>query len=128
MRLLLDTCTFLWLTVGSTRLTDAAKSAIRNPENDVYLSAASAWGIAVKWRLGKLKLDRRPEAFIAAERERHGVEELPIRESAALLSASLPDVHRDPFDRMLVSQAIDGGLSIVSPDPAFDGYPVKLLW
>lgn len=128
MRLLLDTCTFLWLTGDSARLSEPARRAIRDPENEVYLSAASAWEIAVKWRLGKLTLDRRPEAFVSAERERHGVTELPIRESATLLSASLPDVHRDPFDRMLVSQAIDGGLSIVSPDPAFDGYPVKLLW
>lgn len=128
MILLLDTCTFLWMISGDARLSSRAATAIVSPDNEVYLSAASTWEIAVKYSLGKLELPEEPAEYIPRQRERHGVEPLAIGEGATLLSARLPDVHRDPFDRMLVCQALDLNLTLVSPDPVLRKYPVKVMW
>jgi PIN domain nuclease of toxin-antitoxin system len=126
--LLLDTCTFLWVLSGDARLSARAAQAFSDPENDVFLSAASAWEISIKVALGKLELPEHPADYIPAQRERHGIEPLPIGEGAALLSARLPEIHRDPFDRILVCQALDLGMTLVSPDPILRKYPVKILW
>jgi PIN domain nuclease of toxin-antitoxin system len=128
MRLLLDTCTFLWIVGGDPALSPGAREAFVAPESEVFLSAASAWEIAVKHRLGKLPLPARPEAFVPAQRSAHGIEPLPVDEEAALHVAKLPDLHRDPFDRMLVAQAIVGGLVLVTPDEPIRQYPVRTLW
>jgi PIN domain nuclease of toxin-antitoxin system len=128
VRLLLDTCTFLWIVGGDAALSGRAREAFVDPENEVFLSAASAWEIAVKSRLGKLPLPAPPESFVPAQRTAHGIEPLPVDEEAALHIAKLPDLHRDPFDRMLVAQAIVGGLVLVTPDDAIRPYPVRTLW
>jgi PIN domain nuclease of toxin-antitoxin system len=128
VRLLLDTCTFLWIVGGEAALSDRAREAFVDPESEVFLSAASAWEIAVKHRLGKLPLPAPPETFVPAQRAAHGIEPLPVDEEAALHVAKLPDLHRDPFDRMLVAQAIVGGLVVVTPDDAIRQYPVRTLW
>jgi PIN domain nuclease of toxin-antitoxin system len=94
----------------------------------VYLSAISAWEIAIKNALGKLPLPRPAATFVPQERERHRVEALPLTEEAVLVVARLPDLHRDPFDRMLVCQAIMGGLTLLTPDPLISQYPVPTLW
>jgi len=128
MQILLDTCTFLWMISGDGQLSKRAERAICDPENEVFLSAASCWEIAVKYSLGKLALPDAPAEYIPQQRDRHGVEPLTIGEGAALIYASLPDVHRDPFDRILVCQALDLGLILASPDPVLRKYPAKLLW
>lgn len=128
MRLLLDTCTFLWMVSDPARLSPAAAGAVVDPDNDVLLSAVSAWEIGVKHELGKLALDRPPERYVPEERARHGVEALALDEDATLHVHRLPAVHRDPFDRMLVCQALAAGLVIVTPDPRIARYPARVLW
>jgi PIN domain nuclease of toxin-antitoxin system len=128
VRLLLDTCTFLWIVGGDKALSARAREAFADPDSEVFLSAASAWEIAVKHRLGKLPLPTPPEDFVPTQRVAHGIEPLPVDEEAALHVAKLPDLHRDPFDRMLVAQAIAGGLVLVTPDDPIRQYPVRVLW
>ena len=127
MRLLLDTCTFLWLAGGSS-LSDEAAAAIRDPSNDVFLSAVSVWEIATKHRAGRLPLPEPPERLIPTERRLRGVAALAFDEASALQVMRLPLLHRDPFDRMLISQTIALGLAIVTPDPLISQYPVRVIW
>ena len=127
MRLLLDTCTFLWL-AGGGPLSAAAAAAIRDPSNDVLLSAVSAWEIASKHKAGRLPLPEPPDKLIPVERRLRGVEALAFDEDSALQVLRLPPLHRDPFDRMLISQAIAHGLAIVTPDPLVTQYPVRVIW
>lgn len=128
MKVLLDTCAFLWIAAGDSALSRRARDAFSDPDNDVYLSAASAWEIAIKNLLGKLPLPRAAAVFVPEERARHEIQPLPIGEDAALASSRLPDLHRDPFDRMLVAQAIMGGLTLLTPDPLIAQYPVPTFW
>ena len=128
MRLLLDTCTFLWIVGGSKELSSRAREAFADPANEAFLSAASAWEVAVKHRLGKLPLPAPPEEFVPAQRAAHGIETLPVDEESALHVSKLPDLHRDPFDRMLVAQAIVGGLVLLTPDDDIRKYPARTLW
>jgi PIN domain nuclease of toxin-antitoxin system len=127
VRLLLDTCTFLWL-VGGGPLPVAAATAIRIPSNDLLLSAVSVWEIAVKYRAGKLLLPEPPDRLIPARCRTRGITSLDFDEESALQVLRLPLLHRDPFDRMLISQAIAHGLAIVTPDPAISQYPVRVIW
>jgi PIN domain nuclease of toxin-antitoxin system len=128
LKLLLDTCTFLWVLGGSDALSPTARALITDPDNDVYLSAASTWEIAIKHALGRLPLPAAPERFVPAERIRHRIETLCVDEAASLHVHRLPPLHRDPFDRMIVSQAIVGGLTILTPDEAIAQYPAPVLW
>ena len=128
MRLLLDTCTFLWIVGGATELSPRAREAFADPTNEAFLSAASAWEIAVKHRLGRLPLPAPPVEFVPAQRTAHGIEPLPVDEESALHVAKLPDLHRDPFDRMLVAQSLVGGLVLLTPDDPIRQYPVRTLW
>jgi len=128
VRLLLDTCTFLWIAAGSNELSDPARAAYANPANDVFLSAVSAWEIAMNNALGRLPLPEAPVRYIPAVRSRHGISPLALDEEAALQLPKLPRLHTDPYDRMLVCQAIAHGLDVVTPDPAITQYPVRTLW
>ena len=128
MKLLLDTCTFLWLAVGSDALSRNAINTFTEPENDVYLSAVSAWEINVKYKIGKLPLPLPPDKFIPRERERHFISPLALSEQDTLHLNKLPTPHNDPFDRMLVCQAIEHSLTILTPDPLITQYPVRSFW
>lgn len=128
MRILLDTCTFLWLITDDTALSASARNAFVDPDNEVYLSAVSVWEIAVKHRLGKLPLPTSPERFIPNQRERHGIAPLPLEERAILYVSKLPLLHRDPFDRALVCQAIHHELTLLTPDPLITQYAVRTAW
>lgn len=127
MTLLLDACTFLWL-AGGAELSPRASAAIRDPSNEALLSAVSVWEIVTKYRAGRLPLPEPPDTLIPAERALRGIDELPFDGDSALYGLRLPPLHKDPFDRMLVSQAISGGLTIVTPDPLIGQYPVRVLW
>ncbi len=127
MRLLLDACTFLWIVSGE-RIPDAAAAAYRDPSNEVYLSAASVWEITIKYQAGRLPLPEPPHTLIPAERRMRGIASLPVDEDAVYQLPKLPQLHRDPFDRILVCQAIAGSLAIVTPDPLIHQYPVRVLW
>ena len=128
MRLLLDTCTFLWVTRGDPQLSSDAANLFRDPANEVFLSAVSAWEIAVKHQLGKLPLPDVPTLYVPRERKRHGIDPLPIEEADTLMLERLPQVHADPFDRLLVCQAIQRGLTLLTPDPYIHRYPVAVCW
>lgn len=128
MRLLLDTCTFLWLAADDPQLSEEARVHCRDPGNEVYLSALSAWEIAIKHRLGRLPLPEPPPQYVASRRAWLQVLPLAFDEAAAAHDALLPPLHRDPFDRGLVSQAILNGMTIVTPDPAITRYPAPTLW
>jgi len=126
MSFLLDTCTVLWLARGDSQIPVRVRTAIASAE--VWISAASAWEIAIKHAMGRLPLPVAVNDFVRGIRERYQFKTLPIDEESALLVAKLPPLHRDPFDRMLVSQAIVHGLTIVTPDPAVTAYPVVTIW
>jgi PIN domain nuclease of toxin-antitoxin system len=128
VRLLLDTCTFLWIVTDAPELSAEVRALAVDPRNDIFVSAASAWEIAVKWRRGRLWLAQPPERFVPAQRSAHGLEDLPIDEASALHVTRLPDLHQDPFDRMLVSQAIVHGLVIATPDEMIARYPARTMW
>jgi PIN domain nuclease of toxin-antitoxin system len=126
VKVLLDTCTFIWLMTGERRLPERVRAALA--ASDVLLSAASAWEIAIKYSRGTLRLIEPPEFFLRAARERYGIRSLPIDEESAVHVRKLPPLHADPFDRMLVSQAIVHGLTIVTPDPLVTQYPARTMW
>ena len=128
MKLLLDTSVFLWYIAGSRRLPTDIAAAVRAPENEVCLSVVSLWEILIKHNLGRLPLPEPAATYIPRQRERHCIESLPLVESAITHLAKLPDRHADPFDRMLICQAIEHDLTLVSSDRAIHAYPVRVLW
>ena len=128
MKLLLDTCTFLWIILNSPQLSNRARELFADPSNEVYLSVVSTWEIALKYALGRLPLPDSPDRFIPVQRRRHSIESLALEEVATLHLPKVPDLHRDPFDRMLVSQALVHGLVILTPDNLITQYPVLTEW
>lgn len=128
MKLLLDTCTFLWIAQGSRELSDAAKALFRDPANEVFMSAVSSWEIAVKHSLGRLKLPQPPWACIPTWRDDHGIATLALGEEETLYEGRLPKLHQDPFDRMLICQSIVHELTILTPDLLIRQYPVRTVW
>lgn len=128
MRLLLDTCAFLWFQADSPHLSSLARAEILDPANDVYLSAVSVWEIARKYAQGKIALPAHPATLIPAVRKESGIETLSLTEADALAAGKLQLFHKDPFDRMLIAQALMGGLVIVTADRAFEPYPVRVIW
>ena len=128
MKVLVDTCTFLWMADDAPELSTQARAIVTDPDNEVYLSAASVWEIAIKYALGKLSLPEPPRQFVPAQRTLLALTALPIEEAAVLALDRLPTLHRDPFDRVLICQALTHGLVIVSPDPQIQQYPISTLW
>ena len=127
MRLLLDTSVFLWYLSGDSRLAAGVGEAIRSPDNEVWLSVVSFWEILVKHQLGRLPLPEAPHSYVSNRRARHGIESLALDEEALVHLPKLPEIHRDPFDRMLVCQAIEHEMSLVTSDDKLRAYPVKLF-
>jgi PIN domain nuclease of toxin-antitoxin system len=128
VRLLLDTHALLWWLAGDQALSDAAREAIADADNEIFVSAASAWEIATKYRLGRL-----PGAAVIAADIAGGVAiqdfiELPINIRDGQTAGGLPAIHKDPFDRMLIAQAVTANMAIVSNEALFDGYAVARLW
>jgi len=127
VQLLLDTHALLWWLAGDRRLSATARRAIENDDNSVFVSAASAWEISTKHRLGKLDAAAvvgRLGALLTSQ----GFEPLDMTVNHAERAGALPGEHRDPFDRMLAAQAQAENLTLISNDAAFDGYGVTLLW
>ncbi len=127
MRLLLDTHVFLWYITADPKLPATFRVASQDPANEVYLSVASVWEAVIKYHLGKLPLPAPPADFLPRQREAHGIASLPIDEGAMSHLAGLSPLHRDPFDRLLVAQALQHGLTIATVDPDIAAYPVPLL-
>jgi len=123
MRLLLDTHIFLWYIANDKRLTPAWSQAIRDLDNEVYLSVVSLWEAIIKYTTGKLLLPEAPETYIPRLREYHQIISLPVEEVDVAQVAALPLLHGDPFDRLLIGQAIQHGLTLVTVDAAICAYP-----
>ena len=128
MRALLDTHAFVWWIADSKRLSETARGAMADDTNEIFVSAASAWEIASKYRLGKLPGGEALAVDVAGTIRRQGFEELAISVADAERAGRLPGPHRDPFDRMLIAQALARDLPVVSTDAVFDGYGVNRLW
>ena len=128
MRALLDTHAFLWWVADSKRLSAIAHRAIADETNNIVVSAASAWEIAAKFRLGRLPEGEAAAVDVAGSVASQGFGELTISVADAERAGRLPGPHRDPFDRMLIAQALARDLVIVSIDTAFDRYGVNRLW
>ena len=128
MKLLLDTCAFLWFLADSPQLSVVARNHILDSGNEVFLSAVSAWEIARKYAQGGIVFPSHPSILIPAARRNSGIESLALTEADALAAEKLELFHKDPFDRMLIAQALMGGLAIVTSDRAFERYPVRVIW
>lgn len=128
MNLLLDTATFLWWVTDDPALSQRAEELIRDPSRRVFLSPVSIWEIVLKHTLGRLPLPEDPTALLPGIRAEHGIEELPLTEGAVLQLTRLPALHKDPFDRMLLCQAIQDGLLLVTPDEQLWRYPLRTAW
>jgi PIN domain nuclease of toxin-antitoxin system len=128
MKILLDSCSFLWITGDSARLSKKAVEAFRNPSNDVFLSAVSIWEISLKYALGQIEFPSPLPDFIPRVRQEYGIHFIPLEETVALRLPDLPMIHKDPFDRMLICQAKADGMTILTPDVHIRKYDVKTLW
>jgi len=128
LNLLLDTCTFLWLSVEPEKLSSRAKEVIESSNSHVYLSTVSVWEIVVKHMQGRLPMPEDPAVLVPKLREQQAIESLRLSEAAALAGLKLPRLHGDPFDRMLICQAITDQLVIVTPDPQIRQYPIRVEW
>lgn len=128
MQILLDTHAFLWWVENDSQLSTVAKEIIADGENDIYFSAASGWEIAIKSQIGKLKISDDLEQFIAAEVSENNFKVLPINLRHTLHVHTLPLLHRDPFDRILVAQSRIERLSILTIDPLISQYRVETVW
>jgi PIN domain nuclease of toxin-antitoxin system len=127
---LLDTHTFLWAVTDPSRLSARARSVIEAVEHEVLLSVASVWEMAIKAAIGRLALPGFSDlgAFVNTQMRETGFGVLPVRLEHALRVGSLRQLHRDPFDRLLVAQAQVEGLTLVTRDPRLSGYEVETLW
>lgn len=130
MRLLLDSCTFLWLIWDEPELSHEARTRIADPRNEVYLSSIALWEILLKHQAGRLTLAKPidPARHYIEQREAHRIAPLPLTEEAVAQMIKLPPLHRDPFDRILICQAIAHGLVVCTPDRAIQQYPVRTVW
>lgn len=128
MRLLLDTHVFLWWVEDAPELSGKARKGLADPAHEVFLSLASCWEMAIKLSLGKLKVARPLERFIPEQLTANGFRQLNIELRHVVRVAHLPFHHRDPFDRLLVAQALEEGVTLVSADPVFKTYGVRRLW
>ncbi len=128
MKLLLDTHTFIWWDSKPDNLSSQALALCQNRANIVLLSVASVWEMQIKLRLGKLSLNLPLAEVIESQRHTNNIEVLPVTLDHVLALDGLPSHHKDPFDRLLIAQANVEDAVLISGDPVFKGYPVKLLW
>ena len=127
MKFLLDTHVFIWFIRGDDRLSPRVLDVLRNPEDEFLVSVVSMWEAIVKARLGKLVLPTPYGPFLTDQREKHLLSSLPLDESSLVPLDTLPHIHRDPFDRMLLCQAIHHDLTLITVDKVLARYPVRVL-
>ncbi len=128
MRLLLDTHALLWALAEPRKLSSRARRALEAPANDLLWSAAGTWELAILVALGRVSFDEPLATFLPGALQRLGVRSLPIEDAHAIRVAHLPPIHRDPFDRMLVAQALVEDLTLVTKDPQIRRYGARTLW
>ena len=128
MKLLLDTHVFLWLIENNKRLSDRYRQAIQNPNNEKYLSVVSVWECTIKYQVGKLKFPSSPEIYLPTQRREHLIKSLIVDENSVAQLISLPLAHKDPFDRLIMAQALQHDLVIMTEDKAILAYrEIKFL-
>lgn len=128
MKLLLDTCTFLWMIDSVENLSPVAREKLEDRGNEIVLHQASAWEIQLKHQTGKLHLKKDPAEMIREGLQKHEVAYQTLRDAEIWHLAKLPDHHRDPFDRILISAALCHGMKLVTPDSRIQSYPVPVIW
>lgn len=128
MKILLDTQAFLWLIADAPSASKRAKKIFLDEKNEFLLSLASSWEIAIKISIGKLTLQQSLEKFLPTQLQENGITQLDISFRHVAKVVMLPFYHRDPFDRLIISQAMEEDIPILSSDVAFDKYEVKRLW
>lgn len=128
MKLLLDTHIFIWLIDDDRRLPQQDRQVIQDPNNEKFLSVVSIWECAIKYQIGKLDFPIPPEAYLPAERRKHLIKTLTVDENSIVPLVKLPLLHKDPFDRLIMAQALQHDLTIMTEDKLILAYPeIKLL-
>lgn len=125
--LILDTCTFVWLVSDPGRLSGPARSTLE-AANDIFLSDVSVWEICLKWQAKKLQLPAPPRHWVSEQMRVWSLERLALESDHMFRSVELAELHRDPFDRLLVAQALANDAKLVTPDAAIQQYPVAFVW
>jgi PIN domain nuclease of toxin-antitoxin system len=128
MKVLLDTCAFLWLVTDDPQASELAKEIFLNNDNELFLSAVTGFEISVKYSLGKLHLTEPPKEFIANRIRANALIELPVSMIHALALQNMPQHHKDPFDRLLVAQAMVNQIPLLSADQQLSAYEIERLW
>jgi PIN domain nuclease of toxin-antitoxin system len=128
VRLLLDTHTFIWWNGEPHKLSPHARHLCEEPDAELVLSVVSLWEMQIKLQLGKIQLTQPLPEIVRRQREQNGLTLLSVMAEHVYALSQLPDAHKDPFDRLLIAQAISEGMSIVTRDSAFESYPVPLEW
>jgi PIN domain nuclease of toxin-antitoxin system len=128
MRAILDTHTFLWWNMDDPQLSQTAREFIADGRNELYLSAVSAWEIALKYAKGRLKLPQAPDQYVADRITLHRILSIPVEISHALRVYYLPDLHQDPFDRLLIAQSQLEDLPILTANTMIGQYEVSIIW
>lgn len=128
MNVLLDTCAFIWLTMPQGRLSTTATNVINDPGNRLFLSDVSLWEVTLKHSSGKLPLPASPREWAPLQMQFHRLERWPLEADAIYRSGELPRVHLDPFDRLLAAQAIESGMTLLSPDAPLSLLGASRLW
>ncbi len=128
MKLLLDTCTFLWLAALESKLSAKAREALEDGRNTLVLSQVSSWELQIKHQNGQLGLADTPANFVAEGLRLHDIQYAPLSDAAIWHLQKLPSHHKDPFDRMLIATALTGSMQIVTPDQQIHRYPLPVIW
>ena len=128
MKYLLDTHAFLWFVIDDKRISTNAKSIIKDSKNEIFFSAASAWEMAIKIKLNRLKIKGNLESFIIEQLSANNILPLSITISHSLYTERLPQFHKDPFDRIIIAQSIVENLQLISADKDIRKYNLKLVW
>jgi PIN domain nuclease of toxin-antitoxin system len=128
VRFLLDTCVAIWYFAGSDQIAESVRDLLTDPENEVYLSDVSILEVVIKYVTGKFALEAPPSKILPTLAEKHGIACLPLLQEAIFRLESLPLIHRDPFDRLLIAQSLEHGLTLVTPDPQIRQYKLETLW
>jgi PIN domain nuclease of toxin-antitoxin system len=126
---LLDTHTFVWLASDQSSLSSVAFSAIKKDRGSLFISVVTSWEIALLYKKGRLLLPLAPSEFVEKAMQRYGVQELPLRSEIAMAAVALPDIHNDPFDRILVAESLHNKCRLVTKDEKISIYPgVEAVW
>ena len=128
MKALLDTHTFLWWITDDPKISGTVSHIIKNQDNEIFFSTASAWEISIKSRLNRIKLTQMPDIFIPDQLQKNYFQILPIQLNHTLKEFSLPAIHNDPFDRILIAQSITEDIPLLTADAKMKKYEVKIIW